>query len=47
MVLLPIENPHPTKPPITDQLEGDICRRGTYAGIRRAVAPATEWRTPQ
>jgi len=39
------ENPKPTDAEITDHLEGNICRCGTYPEIRRAVAAAAERRT--
>ncbi|HEY7597066.1 MAG TPA: (2Fe-2S)-binding protein [Actinophytocola sp.] len=38
------ENPHPTGQEITDHLEGNICRCGTYPEIHRAVAAAAERR---
>jgi aerobic-type carbon monoxide dehydrogenase small subunit (CoxS/CutS family) len=38
------ENPHPTEQEITDHLEGNICRCGTYPEIKRAVAAAAERR---
>lgn len=41
------ENPHPTEQEITDHLEGNICRCGTYPEIRRAVATAAERRSPR
>jgi aerobic-type carbon monoxide dehydrogenase small subunit (CoxS/CutS family) len=39
------ENPHPTEQEITDHLEGNICRCGTYPEIKRAVAAAAERRS--
>jgi aerobic-type carbon monoxide dehydrogenase small subunit (CoxS/CutS family) len=36
------ENPRPTEAEITDHLEGNICRCGTYPEIRKAVAIAAE-----
>lgn len=39
------ENPKPTEAEITDHLEGNICRCGTYPEIRKAVAAAAERRT--
>jgi len=39
------ENPHPSEQEITDHLEGNICRCGTYPEIKRAVAAAAERRS--
>jgi aerobic-type carbon monoxide dehydrogenase small subunit (CoxS/CutS family) len=39
------EHPHPTEQEITDHLEGNICRCGTYPEIKRAVAAAAERRS--
>lgn len=39
------ENPRPSEQDITEHLEGNICRCGTYPEIRRAVAAAAERRT--
>ncbi|MFC0111367.1 (2Fe-2S)-binding protein [Kibdelosporangium aridum] len=36
------ENPKPTEEQITDHLEGNICRCGTYPEIRKAVATAAD-----
>jgi aerobic-type carbon monoxide dehydrogenase small subunit (CoxS/CutS family) len=36
------ENPQPTHTEITDHLEGNICRCGTYPEIHKAVATAAE-----
>ena len=41
------ENPRPSEQDITDHLEGNICRCGTYPEIRRAVAVAAERRSPK
>ncbi|GAB3456851.1 (2Fe-2S)-binding protein [Actinophytocola sediminis] len=41
------ENPRPSEQDITDHLEGNICRCGTYPEIRRAVATAAERRSPK
>ena len=38
------ENPAPTRQEIADQLEGNICRCGTYGEIVAAVAAAAERR---
>ncbi|OLF08018.1 (2Fe-2S)-binding protein [Actinophytocola xinjiangensis] len=40
------DNPRPTEQEITDHLEGNICRCGTYPEIRRAVATAAQRRSP-
>lgn len=39
------ENPRPSEQDITEHLEGNICRCGTYPEIRKAVAAAAERRT--
>jgi aerobic-type carbon monoxide dehydrogenase small subunit (CoxS/CutS family) len=39
------ENPRPSEQDITDHLEGNLCRCGTYPEIRRAVAAAAERRS--
>lgn len=39
------ENPRPSEQDITEHLEGNICRCGTYPEIRKAVACAAERRT--
>ena len=41
------ENPRPSQQDITDHLEGNICRCGTYPEIHRAVATAAERRSPK
>ncbi|HEY0450301.1 (2Fe-2S)-binding protein [Actinophytocola sp.] len=41
------ENPRPSEQEITDHLEGNICRCGTYPEIRKAVATAAERRSPR
>ncbi|MFC4855444.1 (2Fe-2S)-binding protein [Actinophytocola glycyrrhizae] len=41
------ENPRPTECEITEHLEGNICRCGTYPEIRKAVASAAERRSPR
>lgn len=41
------ENPRPTACDITEHLEGNICRCGTYPEIRKAVAAAAERRNPR
>ncbi|HEX2131782.1 MAG TPA: (2Fe-2S)-binding protein [Actinophytocola sp.] len=41
------ENPRPSQQDITDHLEGNICRCGTYPEIRRAVTVAAERRAPK
>lgn len=38
------ENPTPARQEVTDHLEGNICRCGTYPEIRAAVASAAERR---
>ena len=40
-------NPRPTACQITEHLEGNICRCGTYPEIRKAVAAAAERRSPR
>jgi aerobic-type carbon monoxide dehydrogenase small subunit (CoxS/CutS family) len=41
------ENPRPSEQDITDHLEGNICRCGTYPEIRKAVATAARRRAPK
>ncbi|MQA09356.1 MAG: 2Fe-2S iron-sulfur cluster binding domain-containing protein [Pseudonocardiaceae bacterium] len=41
------EHPRPTSEQITEHLEGNICRCGTYPEIRTAVSTAAERRSPR